>query len=370
MINNNALRMHVINVGHGDSILVEFPDESSNGRRPRFGLVDAGGEDAKVRTKTLDYLRSFIEYRLGRPPSTDSDAADYVFEFICLTHPHADHLYGMLPVLKGFCADTVPPAMRPRQFWDCGFRYNTVSYLSILDFLSRHSEVQFIRVASGTALHYGETEIMVLAPSVDMRNRYDTYGVDVNDASIVLRVSLKKGVAILTGDSHFDTWGKVCEEFPRTKHITYPPDKHGKMDMRDPNRDDIAFLSKANQLNCQLLKVAHHGSKRGTSFEYIEKLSPSHFAVPCDKNSEYQSNWRHKFPHPITRLVLGEEAGVFPPDSTKVPDVIGDLEKSMGTTARLGTLVYKISRGGRVKRFALGDAKHDRVDIARFESKL
>lgn len=362
MRNNNVLRIHVINVGHGDSILVEFPDEVSDGRRPRFGLVDAGGEDANVRTKTLSYLQSVIEYRLEGPPSPSPAATDYVFEFICLTHPHADHLYGMLPVLEHFCADAMPRSMRPRQFWDCGFRYNTLGYLALLQFLSQHPEVQFIRVTSGTEFHYNEVEILVLAPSIDMRNRYDTYGVHVNDASIVLRVTLGDGVAILTGDAHFDSWGKVCEEFPRVKHLIYPRTPQGALDRRDPNRDDIAFLNQANQLNCQLLKVAHHGSKRGTSYEYIEKLSPRHLVVPCDRDSEYQSSWRHKFPHPITRLIAAEELGRFSAASSQIPD-IADLDDLTATTAVHGTVIYQINRGGAVTRVELGDTKSERVTV-------
>jgi hypothetical protein len=362
MIHNNMLRIHVINVGHGDSILVEFPDDTRNGRRPRFGLVDAGGEDRQVSTKTVDYIRTFLQHRLEREPSNDPDASDYSFEFICLTHPHADHLYGMMPVLTHFCGDTTPPAMKPRQFWDCGFRYNTVSYLSLLAFLEGHPEIQFVRVSSGTEFHFGETVVLAVAPSIDMRNRYDTYGVNVNDASIVLRITLGSGVAILTGDAHFDSWGKVCEEFPRTSHIIYPRDSRNRPDMRDPNRDDIAFLNRQNQLNCQLLKVSHHGSKRGTSYEYVEKLSPSRFAISCDQNSEYQQNWRHKFPHPLTRLILGEESSVFRADSTEIPSTT-DLDGKADTTERLGTLVYGITRGGQLRPRFLGEHKHVRVSV-------
>ena len=198
MISNNMLRIHVINVGHGDSILVEFPDTAAC--LLRFGLVDAGGEDRNTRTKTRDYINTFINYRLERAPTTaaaDPNAHDYEFEFICLSHPHADHLYGMMDVLEHFCDTSIPVAMRPKQFWDCGFRYNTVGYLEILNYLAAHPEVQFMRVASGTEFHYDETEVLVVAPSIDMRNRYDTYGVDVNDASIVLRITLGNGVAIL-----------------------------------------------------------------------------------------------------------------------------------------------------------------------------
>ena len=259
--------------------------------------------------------------------------------------------------------------MWPRQFWDCGFRYNTVGYLELLEFLCEHPDIRFVRVASGTEFHYDAAEVLAIAPSIDMRNRYDTYGVDVNDASIVLRITLGKGVAILTGDAHFDSWGKVFEEFPRTRHIVYPPKSEGKPDIRDPDHDRLVFLSQANQLNCQLLKVSHHGSKRGTSYEYLEKLSPTHFAIPCDLDSEYSSTWKHKFPHPITRLILGEEAKVFTASSTKIPRTV-DLREKVGTTAELGTLIYTISGGGRVKRVALGDAKHSHVSVADFEANL
>jgi len=371
--NNNALRIHVINVGHGDSILVEFPDDTENGRRPRFGLVDAGGEDAAVRTKTFDYLQTFLEYRLEGLPSTaqnDPNATDYRFEFICLTHPHSDHLFGMMPVLEGFCGDTVPEAMKPKQFWDCGFRYNSTRYLQVLRFLRDHpQDIQFMRIAAGTEFHYDDAEVLTLAPSIDMRNRYDTYGVEVNDASIVLKISLGEGIAILTGDAQFDTWGKVCEEFPRVRHVMYPTDSEGNLDKRDPNAEDIAFLNHANQLNCQLLKVSHHGSKRGTSFEYVEKLSPAYYAITCDRNTQYQSNWRNKFPHAITRLIIGEESDVFDDGTTRVPSVTA-LSSRTSTTAQRGTLVYRITRGRTVTPHFLREGKHERVTVTRLVNNL
>ncbi len=64
MIENDKLRIHVINVGHGDSILVEFPDKkgpTDSTGIPRFGLVDAGGKKSKVKKKTCDYLKEFIK---------------------------------------------------------------------------------------------------------------------------------------------------------------------------------------------------------------------------------------------------------------------------------------------------------------------
>ena len=375
MIRNDNLRIHVVNVGHGDSILVEFPDYGKGAnRKPRFGLVDAGGEDTKVKLKTLDYVQKFIHCRLEGAPSQKPDAEEFIFEFVCLTHPHRDHLLGVLPLLEDFCQNS-PKKHWPREFWDCGFRYNTVGYLKILQFLYKQQEIQFVRLTSGTELHFGDVEVMVLAPSIDMRNRYDTYGVSVNDASIVLRISRKKGVAILTGDAHFDTWGKVCEEFPRKKHLTYPPvKKKGKFrpDIRDADRDDLAFLSQENQLNCQLLKVSHHGSKRGTSYEYIEKLSPTHFAISCDSDERYKKKnkeWVGKFPHPITRLIIGEENKTYHVDSTNVPS-IKDLGSSVGLTCGNHTMIYTIKGNRQIERIDLSDIRDSFVNINEIQQAL
>lgn len=363
MRRNNQLRIHVVNVGHGDSILVEFPDLIDGGTRmPRFGLVDAGGMDRTVRNKTLEYLEAFLEYRLEGNPG------EYRFEFICLSHPHEDHLFGMMPVLEYFSQDR-PDRHAPRQFWDCGFRYNTTRYLNILQFLVNHREIQFVRVASATEFHFGGVEILVLAPSIDLRNRYDTYGVELNDASIVLRVRFGEGVAILTGDAHFDSWGKVAEEFPRKRHLTYPEIRErGELrpDKRDPNHADLVLLSQENQLDCDLLKVSHHGSKRGTAFEYIEKLSPRHFVISCDADSWYRRRrrtWVGKFPHPITRLVIGEQAGLYSASSTRIPSLDDARSReNVAVTTRLGTVIYSISRGGRIRRFNLSENRGQQVN--------
>jgi len=149
----------------------------------------------------------------------------------------------------------------------------------------------------------------------------------------------------------------------------YNPDARGNADLRDPNHADIAFLNQDNQLNCQLLKVSHHGSKNGTSYEYIVKMSPSHFAISCDCDPEYPVSWRYKFPHPISRLIIGEETKSFNASSSQIPD-LDSLSSKTGSTAELGTIIYSINRGGAVKRIALADGKHERVSVADFENHL
>lgn len=370
MIANNNLRFHIINVGHGDGILVEFPDLIENGtRKPRFGLIDAGSEDRTtvVKNKVRDYIERFLTCRLEGAPSNNQDAEDYVFEFICLTHPHADHLSGLMSVLERFCNANTPEHHKPREFWDCGFRYNTAGYLNILQFLESHPEIQFTRISSGTEFYYNTVQCTVLAPSVDLRNRYDTYGVDLNNASIILKFTKGQVVGILAGDSHFESWGKVSEEFPRKKHMIYAAN-----DKRNPDDEDLVFLSEEKQLNCHFLKVSHHGSKNGTSYEYIDELSPKHFAVTCDTNEWYhdhKSSWEGKFPHPITRLIIGEETDEYDVTSNNIPD-FSDMTDRVGMTCQNGTMIYTLLGNRQVTRVDLNDGKNELPTEAKLTEAL
>lgn len=365
---NRSLRLHVINVGHGDAALVEFPDR---GGLPRFGLVDAGGRAQDTpKEKTLEYIRAWLRWRNG-----DREAKG-LFEFICLTHPHHDHYSGMLPVLQWAHAKKDHlgfETLAPRDFWDCGFRYNSGGYLEILDFLYHaRDDIRFMRVASGAEYLFGDVEVAVLAPSVDLRNRYDSYGVDVNDGSVVLRLRKGKGTAILAGDAHFDSWGKISEEFPRSTHLTYPKSKNKKgvevRDMRDPDHPDLVLESKMNQLGCGLLKVAHHGSKRGTSFEYLEKMEAGHYAVTCAPGKNYSGNWRGKFPHPLTRMAIEETYKPLPPGAQDIPDLANRAK--VGMSSLHGTMVYTISASGRIRRADLGEKPDQLVTEAMLDAAL
>ena len=69
-------RIHFINVGNGDSILIE-----SGGK---YGLIDAGKKEAHV----ANYLKLIL-------------GDNKKLSFVILTHRHKDHYGGMLDVLKG-----------------------------------------------------------------------------------------------------------------------------------------------------------------------------------------------------------------------------------------------------------------------------
>lgn len=90
---DGSLKVHFIDVGQGDACIVQLPDE-------RTMLIDAGENDAKVKTKLKDYI--------------DDLNFDF-FDFCIMTHSDADHIGGMAYVLNLYPARTV---YRPNQIAD------------------------------------------------------------------------------------------------------------------------------------------------------------------------------------------------------------------------------------------------------------
>ncbi|MFW9991771.1 MAG: ComEC/Rec2 family competence protein [Candidatus Odinarchaeota archaeon] len=252
-----TLIIHFLNVGHGDTVIIELPEVE--GKRPCIVV------DCYLADKTIDYLKV-----LG----VDS------LRLVVATHPHDDHIKGLEKLMKEFPVD---------QFWDSGFRHNTVTWLSLMNFIETSNKIKFTRPTAGLETFIAGVKITVLAPSISLRNRYDTYGVNINNASIVLKLEHKEGTVILTGDAQWDSWSKITEDFPHFEETANPDQK-------------IKVSKGLNPLKCNILKISHHGSKRGTSFEYIERLRPNHAVISCGT--------RFSMPDEITESILREPKNI------------------------------------------------------------
>lgn len=335
------LVFHILNVGFGDNILIEFPADGLGERS--YGLVDCNDF-----SKTKCYLDKLLAIRPGRSK----------LEFICATHPHLDHISGIRPFL-------IDEKYRPKEFWDSGFRHNSQTYLRILESILSEG-IKLIRVSSGMEWYFGKVQITVLAPSIYLRNRYATYGVDMNNASIVLRIehhtedvvlmksreyegSLSfeaereagRSVVVLAGDAEFDSWSHITQEFPRLEITSAHKPLVKKM---------------VNYLACAVVKVAHHGSMHSTPLDVYEKMVPDNAVISTEqqvstKRIDGLQLTRGLFPHPSAIITL-EECGA------RLLTTDGSYESQRDPNlAYPGSIVVVVPPGGKPRWVKLRDTK-------------
>ena len=338
--NQNDLIIHVLNVGFGDNILIEFPVDE-NGKR-NYGLVDCYNSK-----KTIDYIKKLNPNTTGK----------ILFKFVCATHPHYDHIKGIKKILENKNYEIM-------EFWDCGFRHYSKTYRDILLTLQK-SKIKMVRVSSGMEFYHNKVRISVLSPSVALRNRYATYGVDMNNASVVLRIEhhkddvlyikskeyegfeskedirkAGKSVVILAGDSEFDSWTHISQEYP-------------KLEKTKEHKPLVKEM--LNYLSCSLIKVSHHGSMHSAPLDIYEKMSPKTAIISTKQkiSSKTIGNnilTRDLFPHDLTTIAL-EECG------TKILTTDGSYESQKDNNgikkdlsyAHEGSFIVNVPPGGNIK---------------------
>jgi beta-lactamase superfamily II metal-dependent hydrolase len=296
------LVVYVLNVGDGDAIVIEFPQDAAGNRV--HAVVDAfmGGK-----------VRDFLRNELGATH----------LRFVCATHPHWDHIRGLPQVLTEFAGEI-------DAFWDSGFRYASTSYRAIIEQVGTEAaagRMSFIRPTSGFEIEVSGVRVTVLSPSIALRNRYDTYGVDVNNASVVIRLeypilptklaypntddkdkpipepipATRTRSMILGGDAQTDAWSRIVEEFP---HLVADPQNWARKIGAQTGRQPLA---------CDAFKVSHHASKNGVNLELIDRMGehetaglapngPAWLLTSCATGAS--SN--HGFPHDVTQEIIRE----------------------------------------------------------------
>lgn len=156
---DSAVKVHFIDVGQGDSTLIE-----SNGH---YMLIDAG-ENNQGDT-VIEYLRSHQVTTL-----------DYVIG----THPHSDHIGGLDLVIDAF--DVGKIILPPKE-------HTTKTFEDLLDSISKKG-LKITKPVPGDIYELGDASFQILAPNQD-------YGDDLNNWSVGLRLVYGDTAFLFTGDA-------------------------------------------------------------------------------------------------------------------------------------------------------------------------
>jgi len=164
---SKTLKLTFIDVGQGDSILVEFPGNNKM-------LVDGGG----IPEETFDIGERVVSPFLWRKGIKK-------IGFLVLTHAHPDHLNGLKAVARNF---------KIKEFWEAFSPLENKSYAEFKSLIS--SKTICVRRFRGQEKTIDDVKIEVLNPK-----QADPYVFRVhNDHSLVLRIVYGQTSFLLTGD--------------------------------------------------------------------------------------------------------------------------------------------------------------------------
>ena len=168
---------------------------------------------------------------------------DYVFA----THPHSDHIGGMSAVIKAFDIGQIymPKAVT-----------TTKTYENLLLTIKDKNLKIKAAKAGNTIIDTDDLKLVVLAPNQDS---YES----LNNYSIVLKLTYKEKSFLFMGDA----------ETLSEKEIT-------------------------GDVQADVLKVGHHGSRTSTSQAFLNKVNPSYAVISVGLNNDY----KHPHQEVIDRL--------------------------------------------------------------------
>ena len=154
----------LLNVGDGDTQLIVLPEF----RGVRRALV--------VDVATTEKLPGLIE----ELASTVLFPVGSRFSIVVGTHPHDDHIRGMPEFIDRF-GDLID------EYWEPGYYHPTKAFFETMRALEDRG-IRQLQPTSGTTRFLGTGKVTVLAPAIGLRNRFDSYGVEINNASLSMMV--------------------------------------------------------------------------------------------------------------------------------------------------------------------------------------
>jgi len=214
---NSGLCLNIIDVGLGESILIEAP----KGMRI---LVDGGGSYKG-------------QYDTGRSVLTPVLLAKKIrtIDYVINTHPHGDHIGGLFYIVKNFDV---------KHFVTGKYYINEGMFLDIINIL-RIKGVPVERWEAGDHFTFNSMHIEVLSPD------RETTIENPNNASLVLRIAYGKRSFLLTGDIGSEVEHKLVFSGIVTKTDVLKVPHHGSKYSSSEHflytvRPDMAVISVGN----------------------------------------------------------------------------------------------------------------------------
>lgn len=313
---------HFINVGQAESILLEFKTAAI--------LIDAGGEvtgDDRDRDHILAYLNAFFARRTDL---RDSAGRGVIYSLV-VSHPHIDHTRHLMAVMNNFKVKNFVGGGGPTGSGIA--QYNQARRFA------RDNNIIYNRILDSRIGEEGYTTSLLRALSdpsgVDIRflSGYRTACEDENNESVIMRVKYGEATFLFTGDAESED------------------------DDCDPQISLLLDWYRNTLLNVDVYKVGHHGSRNGTTRDYMLAMSPEISVISAGHHSTRSPGVFHgfQFGHPRENIVaLLEELSsgtrpakdVFTMDAVQTVREPRRIEKAVYCTCWDGDIVISTNEDG------------------------
>jgi len=227
---DGKLRMWILDVGQGDAILIQTPER-------QYILID-GGADGKTLEQLSQHLPFFVR----------------TLDLVILSHPHADHLVGLLPLFERY---------KVGKLLITGVDYKSNAH----DALWREiydREIPFLMVRAGEDYRLGSLFLDIVYPFSSLQGQ--TFS-NVNNSSLVFRLIFGEQIFLFTGDLEAEK-----------EHVLVQEDLN---------------------LRADFLKVGHHGSKTSSTEAFLNAVQPAVAFISCGVNNPFH----HPFPATVERFL-------------------------------------------------------------------
>ncbi|MDU2120926.1 MAG: ComEC/Rec2 family competence protein [Clostridium celatum] len=182
------------------------------------------------------------------PSSNRKDLLNYLenlnikkLDYIIATHPHEDHIGNMDTIIKRY---NIGSFYSPKVITSSNTFESMISAL-----VDKNLKINVLKKGVKGIDLGKNVEIQVFSPLENISSD------NLNDYSPIIKITFVNNSFLFTGDAEVST--------------------------------ESIVLSENNNLNCDILKVGHHGSSTSTSSNFLTSVNPSVAIIPVGKNNSY-----------------------------------------------------------------------------------
>ena len=207
------LVVYFLDVGQADAAILQCGDEVI--------MID-GGESSD---SSLIY--SYLSKTLGITH----------IDYMIATHPHADHIGGLSGALNACSVGVVYSPVTS---------YDSKQFSSLVKYTQKQGHELTVPEV-GISFAFGDAQVQFLSPVTEYSN--------INDCSIVVRITHGSNTFLFTGDAEWDA--------------------------------EHDMVASGYDLSATVLKVGHHGSDTSSSYVFLREVMPKYAVISCGKDNSY-----------------------------------------------------------------------------------